>query len=852
MRFGLFIGFVLITFIASSFHIVGGEIEFITISPGRYRINVIQYFDRAQVGNPGPEAGVEVFIFSNKDNRFVSRHLLTFFNEQIVQYTNPDCSIGQLQTSRVVWTEVFDLNPENYADEEGYYIVWERCCRNEAMINIVNPLGTGMKYVTEIPPLWKDNQPFINSSPILFEPLSDYACINQLYYVEFTGVDPDGDSLVYSLTNPLNSSASVAVPVPQPKPHPEVFFESSFSVNNMIPGSPALNISAKGLLTVSPSARGLYVFSVLVEEYRNGIKIGQVQRDFQMLVIDGCEPPDPPVVAVNIPGRPDFQFELDTIKYELTDDKCFEFIIKNITPGETINLRAQGVNFDADINSIFSFRQALIGANMESLVVEVCAPGCPPVRDVPFIVDLIAGDDACPLPQLDTLRLMILVEPPPNSFPVTVPGNQTITIQEDELYLFDFISTDADGDSLQVLFYIPGVDDPAQFGFSLTESANEPGRIEAQLRWDTDCLNYDFSENQYFAVGIYVEDKDECSVPNPTITWLNLTVELPSNNNPVVAIPALSGTTITIQPDQEISFSVNATDVDNDELDLFMIGEGFNPAAFQVQFNNVSGTGSVSSNFRWFVDCNFTVPDQENRFTFLFIADDFDKCKVKNYDTLAVTVIVETPVNNQPLFEPVIDYVLDVNIPFELPLSATDPDLLDLIVIGFSPSTLLPNSPSLNLSATAGFGSVSALFSWTPECTLLDGEKSKDFDFTFRVSDDRCPINLNDEVTVRLTVVESRDRFGVFRPANAFSPNKDGNNDVFAMTGYNDPAFNLPIDICEDEFQFISIHDRTGKKIYYSENRDFRWDGEKFPSGVYFYVVQYTITTYKNYVQLLR
>ena len=70
---------------------------------------------------------------------------------------------------------------------EGYYIVWERCCRNLNAVNIVNPLGTGMKYVLEIPPLWKNGRIFKNSSPTLFRPLSDYACINQLYYIEFTG-----------------------------------------------------------------------------------------------------------------------------------------------------------------------------------------------------------------------------------------------------------------------------------------------------------------------------------------------------------------------------------------------------------------------------------------------------------------------------------------------------------------------------------------------------------------------------------------------------------------------------------------------------------------------------------------
>ena len=55
----------LLVFGSKAFHIVGGEIEFITIAEGLYQINVVQYFDEAQDENPGPEGAVEVFVFSN-------------------------------------------------------------------------------------------------------------------------------------------------------------------------------------------------------------------------------------------------------------------------------------------------------------------------------------------------------------------------------------------------------------------------------------------------------------------------------------------------------------------------------------------------------------------------------------------------------------------------------------------------------------------------------------------------------------------------------------------------------------------------------------------------------------------
>ena len=60
----------------------------------------------------------------------------------------------------------------------------------------------------------------------------------------------------------------------------------------MIPGSPKLNISSDGFITVKPTSIGLYVFSIKYEEFRNGAKLGEGRRDFQMLdIVDGCYSP---------------------------------------------------------------------------------------------------------------------------------------------------------------------------------------------------------------------------------------------------------------------------------------------------------------------------------------------------------------------------------------------------------------------------------------------------------------------------------------------------------------------------------------------------------------------------------
>ena len=62
-RIGLYALLIVTILSARAFHIVGGEIEFIYLGDGLYRINLIQYFDEAQNQNPGPDTFADVYIF---------------------------------------------------------------------------------------------------------------------------------------------------------------------------------------------------------------------------------------------------------------------------------------------------------------------------------------------------------------------------------------------------------------------------------------------------------------------------------------------------------------------------------------------------------------------------------------------------------------------------------------------------------------------------------------------------------------------------------------------------------------------------------------------------------------------
>lgn len=839
--------------ISNAFHIVGGEIEFIYLSDGVYRINLIQYFDRAQDENPGGDQFVTVYIFRNGDDQLMSTHVLPFVSEEVVEYTNIECARDELQTARILYSADIELSPAQYDSDEGYYIQWERCCRNTDVDNIVNPAGTGMNYVLEIPPLMRNGKIFKNSSPILFKPLSDYACINQLYYVEFTGVDPDGDSLVYSLATPLNSSSAVALPIPQPKPHFGVNFLNGFSQNDMVGGTRPLRISNRGLLTVTPDQTGLFVFAVKVEEFRNGEKIGEVRRDFQMLVVDGCNPPDPPVVDIAIPGNPTFDPDVDILTYVASDvEKCFDFVVSNVTLGETISLRAEGVNFDEMIDEIFSVNQIPVGDGTNQLQIQVCIPDCPPIRDAPFILDLIAADDACPLPQLDTLRLTIEVQPPPNTAPVGSTSTNSITRPEDSSLYSQLVSgVDADGDELEMRLYIEGIEDPALAGFNLIGVTGSFGNVQATVTWDTDCETYDFSEFQNFNVGIIINDVDQCDLPGDTV-FIEATVILPLNSDPQIS-PA---TTLPSQVDlgTNLDLEIIATDSDGDDLTLSFVGGNFDPDFYGASFAQVSGNSSVSSNLIWNIGCDAIRFADGQQFELMFIADDDDKCKVKNFDTLKHIIQVNYPNNVSPEFDPIErNQSLRVNESVEIAIGAFDLDSDDEITMQFAQGVRQPASGTLEFEPVTGQGRVTGILKWQPECSLLRfGETSSLQDIVIQISDNACPTPNIDTVKITVEVFDDGERQKEFLPPNVFTPNGDDKNDIFSLSGNFDPNQNLPPDNCDNTFEYIIITNRAGSPVFRSESRDFVWTGGQFPSGVYYYLVKYTNTEFKGYVQLVK
>jgi len=495
----------LMAFPSRSSHIVGGEFEMIHLGDFTYRINLVMYFDKVNGSPPILSDELEIFpaIFRKGDGALMERISLLRTSVTPVSYSNPGCAVGELATLKLIFTRVIQLDPGRYNSQLGYYLIWERCCRNYNIDNIFSnpPTGdnddraAGNTFFLEFPKIVNsDGTPFINSSPVLFPPLSDYACVNRLYFANFAGEDPDGDSIAYTMVTPVSTSLSVANPAPTPPPHPIVTWRPGFSFVDQIPGSPSIGISSEGFLTVRPSVVGLFVFAIKAQEYRDGFKIGETRRDFQMLVLDCPDPGIKPELKVEVPPselNPGGIFT-DELSVEFTqeDEKCIRFQISDQDGSETVEIEALSVNFEENLDNIFSVTTGFLDDENSILEVEVCFQDCPPLENVPFIIDFIASDDACPLPLKDTLRMNILVQPPANAIPVLDSDrddlfDSLVTLFIGEEIDFGLIGSDADGDSLKL--FLADLDSiTASMGFDFIP-VNGIGAVESSFLWEASC-----------------------------------------------------------------------------------------------------------------------------------------------------------------------------------------------------------------------------------------------------------------------------------------------------------------------------------------------------------------------------
>ena len=490
---------------AAATHIVGGELDLQYKSGSTYTLSLNLYFDAINGDPLALDQSLVAGIFVKATNQRVVNVTLPLTANTFVQYTNPACAVGSLSTRKLVYTKEIILDAATYANSGGYYVAVERCCRNNGISNIITPGGAAQAFYLEFPAVVRSGTAFIDSTPRIFPPLGDYACRGELFYYNFGGVDPDGDSLSYDMATPLNGHATAAVgntaPLPSAAPYAPIAWSPGLSTTNQIPGPPALGIDAHtGRLTVRASSLGLFVFGVRCAEFRKGVKIGETRRDFQLYVLN-CPTNLPPRLQVRAansaalyrPGR-------DTLRLLPGGNRCLTIRYTDPDPNSVLTMSTRAVNFAVPAPTFTTRTSGTVRAAgaPDTLAATLCFPDCADSKGKVYLLDLIVADNGCSLPKHDTIRVAFTATqgsnaapmltstfPPAPAAPTANAVPTVVRVTLGQRYAATLTGTDADRDALALAAVGEGFA-LAATGMQFT-ARNGAGLATGTFAWEPTC-----------------------------------------------------------------------------------------------------------------------------------------------------------------------------------------------------------------------------------------------------------------------------------------------------------------------------------------------------------------------------
>lgn len=298
-------------------HLIGGELSYECIGGNNYTIKLQIYRDCFCTDCADFDTPAYITIFDGLNEIVDVLELQIDLGSEVENVPLPDVVCAETVPNVCVerstgYETTVNLPPST----GGYKLVYQRCCRNNTITNILQPGATGSTYELEIP---DPALAICNSSPTFnnFPPI--VICAGYPLVFDNSATDIDGDELVYSLCTPFEGASQAAPypPVASNPPYQEINWAFGFDLNNQIGGTPPMVIDpVTGLLEGFPDQIGQYVVGICVQEFRNGNLLSTSVRDFQFNITD-CTIVEAGVESENITAQGEFILN-DCGSYEVT------------------------------------------------------------------------------------------------------------------------------------------------------------------------------------------------------------------------------------------------------------------------------------------------------------------------------------------------------------------------------------------------------------------------------------------------------------------------------------------------------------------------------------------------------
>jgi gliding motility-associated-like protein len=273
--------FILFCTLAKAEHITGGEMYYTYVGmvngQYQYRGTVKLYkncHSNRQLANPAV-----VSVFDRVTGLRFQDISIPLANTETIGLTNPNkCITNPPDVCYTIGYYYFDVTLP--ASPNGYILSAQFIFRIMGINNLSSGYGNvGATYTAEIPPT---SQAQNNSARFVGDDMVA-VCANNSFSYSFGAQDADGDELKYSFCQAYgggSGGANAGTPATQP-PYFSVPYGAAFSGGTPLGANVQID-SKTGLIKGIAPDEGVYVVTVCVEEFRNGVLIATQRKDLQI------------------------------------------------------------------------------------------------------------------------------------------------------------------------------------------------------------------------------------------------------------------------------------------------------------------------------------------------------------------------------------------------------------------------------------------------------------------------------------------------------------------------------------------------------------------------------------------
>ena len=361
-------------------HGVGGQIYYTYVSGTTYRVKLVVYRDCGGI-DLGTSASILISPAAGGLTSVNLPRTAVIDRSILCPGQISRCTGG---TSPGIQEHIYEGNV-NFPALAGtgiYTITYSLCCRTSAITTLNNPGNQNIFLSTTLNP----NLAVKNSSPqFLNAPIGNF-CTGQLATLSPNGFDADGDAVVYSLVNArtaLNTS---------------VIYNAGFSGTNPVTSSTGTVINPNtGAVSFTPTVvNQVAIIAIKAEEFRGGVKIGEITRDVMIRTIS-CGTNSAPVLnnlnnAVVQVGQ---QYCVNITATDANNNNITLTASSGISPAPSFVITSSGAGFS---NATFCFTPTAADAGNT------------------FTVSINAIDNSCPSPASSV-----------KTFNITVPAQCNVT-----------------------------------------------------------------------------------------------------------------------------------------------------------------------------------------------------------------------------------------------------------------------------------------------------------------------------------------------------------------------------------------------------------------------------------------